>query len=185
MRGRFGHASHILRMAALFLAGFVAFLIARAVLVPADFNTLGFYRAGAIDDVRARPIAYAGRSACEGCHAGIYWSTADDAKETAEANPKKDNRHSVLRCETCHGPLNAHRLEKEAKDKAEAAGKEFTGKEVPVPHVAGDKLCLGCHRQITGRPEMQPQIVPVDHGGQDKCESCHRPHRPRTDEDEE
>ena len=38
-------------------------------LVPSDFGVYGFYRAGALNDVKARPIAYAGRAACEECHA--------------------------------------------------------------------------------------------------------------------
>ena len=53
MRGRFRHATHIVRMAIVFLVGVAAFLIARWAAIPADFGTLGFYRAGAIDDVRA------------------------------------------------------------------------------------------------------------------------------------
>ena len=103
MPGRFRHATHIVRVATLFLLGFAAFLIARRAYIPADFGTLGFYRAGAIDEVRALPIGYAGRASCEECHVGKYWSDADDAEAVSAAAPVQDNRHFVLACESCHG----------------------------------------------------------------------------------
>lgn len=170
------HATHIFRVALLFLAGATIFLIARRALIPADFGTLGFYRAGALDDAKARKIAYAGSKACNECHEGIYTPDVDDtlppkvikaALDLAAADPQKDNKHSVLRCEACHGPLAFHI---DDLDKA-------------VLKVGADKLCLGCHRQITGRPASQPQVLPGDHGDNDPCVSCHRPHRPRTDEE--
>ena len=178
MRSRFPHATHIVRVAMLFLAGAVFFLVARWVLVPKDFGTYGFYRTGAIDDARLRPIAYAGRASCEGCHVGKYESETGDP-DTPPPDPVKDNRHFVLRCESCHGALAFHSVDQKKKEE----GGE--GSERPVPLVSGDKLCLGCHRQILGRPDHQPQVVVGDHGDNDTCESCHRPHRPRTDEDEE
>ena len=167
--------THIVRVALLFLAGITIFLIARRSFVPSDFGTLGFYRAGTLDDVRAHKIAYAGAKACDECHSGTY--DRPDAPSTAKKNeaavlvavadPVKDNKHSVLRCEACHGPMAFHI---DDLDKA-------------IPKVGGDKLCFGCHKQVTGRPGTQPQVVPGDHGGTDSCISCHRPHRPRTDED--
>jgi hypothetical protein len=179
MRSRFPHATHVVRVAAVFLAGIILFLIARSALVPEDFGVLGFYRAGAIDDVRAKPIGHAGTAACVGCHVGKYESEFGDP-EHPPADLVADNRHSVLPCEGCHGPLAFHAADQKLKEEKKDGG---TGR--PVPEVAGDKLCLGCHRQITGRPATQPQVIPVDHGAKDACISCHRPHRPRTDEDEE
>jgi predicted CXXCH cytochrome family protein len=167
------HTTHVVRVALLFLAGMTVFLIARRAFVPPDFGTLGFYRAGTLDDVKAHKIAYAGAKACDECHAGTYDGevAGPSAKNQAAPlpaafDPRKDNKHSVLRCESCHGPLAFHIDEPKA-----------------VAKVGADKLCLGCHRQITGRPSTQPQVVPGDHGGTDSCISCHRPHRPRTDED--
>jgi len=185
MRDRFRHATHVVRVAMTFLGGFLVLVIARTALVPEDFGTFGFYRAGAIDDARAQPIAHAGQAACEGCHSGTYWSDADEAQAVFAADPKKDNRHSVLRCEACHGPLAFHSVHEKAQEEAEKAGKELEATGRPVPLVAADKLCLTCHLEITGRPEFQPQVLVGDHGEKDQCESCHRPHRPRTDEDEE
>jgi hypothetical protein len=85
----------------------------------------------------------------------------------------------VLRCESCHGPLAAHAINQKKRD----AGEDVP--DVAVRLVAADTLCLGCHLEITARPEFQPQVLVGDHGDNDKCDSCHRPHRPRTDEDEE
>ena len=174
MRGRFQHIGHVLWVAALFGVGTAAFLVLRWAMVPKDFGEYGFYRGGALEDIKARPIAYAGRVACEECHAGTY-EPPDDAPERtaaeiaeAAADPVADNKHLVLRCEACHGPLAAH-----ADDP-----------EKPVPKVAKDRLCLTCHRQMPGRPESQPQVIPGDHGDNDPCVSCHKPHRPRTDEGE-
>jgi hypothetical protein len=184
MPDRFRHATHILRVAALFLVGVLVFIVARQVLIPPDFGVLGFYRAGAIDEIAALPLAYAGTTACEGCHVGKYESAFADP-DVPVPDPLKDNRHYVLRCESCHGPLAVHAREKKEDEQREAEGKPDVGEDTPVPLVASDTLCLGCHRQITGRPATQPQVVTGDHGGQDKCEDCHRPHRPRTDEDEQ
>ena len=180
MPGRFGHATHIVRVATLFLVGFIAFLIVRRAYIPADFGTLGFYRAGAIDEVRALPLGYAGRASCEECHVGKYWSDFDDAEAASAAAPVEDNKPFALGCESCHGPLMPHvvyqRKSDEEKEKVD---------EKPVPLVSADALCLNCHQQITGRPARQPQVLVGDHGDKDTCESCHRPHRPRTDEDVE
>jgi len=45
------HTTHVVRVALLFLAGMTVFLIARRAFVPPDFGTLGYYRAGTLDDV--------------------------------------------------------------------------------------------------------------------------------------
>jgi hypothetical protein len=185
MPSRFRHATHIVRVAAVFGVGFLLYLIVRQAFIPYDFGVYGFYRAGAFGEVAGLPLAFAGSASCEGCHVGKYESDfADPAAPPPD--PVKDNRHSVLRCESCHGPLAFHAREKEADEKREAEGKPADDSpDRPVPTVSADKLCLGCHREVTGRPAMQPQVVAVDHGADDTCESCHRPHRPRTDEDEQ
>lgn len=178
MPDRFRHAGHVLRVAALFATGTVAFFIVRAWLVPSDFGKYGFYRAGALNDVKARPVAYAGTAACEECHAGTY-DPPDDAKKdedtivqtaglTWPVDKHIDNKHAILRCEACHGPLAPH-----ADDP-----------EKPVPKVGKDHLCMTCHKEVAGRPSAQPQVVAGDHGDNDPCVSCHKPHRPRTDEDQ-
>jgi Cytochrome c3 len=177
MGDRFHHARHLLRVGAVLALGFVAFLFARSALVPSDFGVYGYYRAGALNDIRALPIAYAGRAACVDCHEDTYDppepEDAGSAKHpalTIRLDPAKDNRHSKLRCEACHGPLQKH-IDDTEKD---------------VPKVASNGLCLGCHRLLIGRPKDQPQVAPADHKKSDpqkrtECVSCHKPHWPKTD----
>ena len=178
MRKRFEHAGHVVRVAILFATLCVAFLIVRSFLVPSDFGRYGFYRAGALDDVRKHPVKYAGQAACEECHAGSYAPPDDlkddrlDAAAVAKAgwpvSKDADNKHAILRCEACHGPLAAHAADPEK----------------PVAKVGKDALCMTCHKEVAGRPLAQPQVVAGDHGDNDPCVSCHKPHRPRTDDED-
>src|SRR5512143_3546650 len=95
MGNRFGNYSHLVRMAMLFVAGIAIFLVGRSYFVPKDFGVYGHYRAGALDDARARPITFAGQAACVECHSDI-----GDLRKTA--------RHAKVSCESCHGPLATH-----------------------------------------------------------------------------
>ena len=180
MRDRFRHARHVVRAGAVLGVGLVVFLVARWALIPPDFGMLGYYRAGALDDVRAQPIAHAGRAACMECHDGTYDPPEPEdvlprkAVLTAPLDPVKDNRHFKLNCEACHGPLQKHVAD---EDKA-----------MKVPTVASDALCLGCHRTLIGRPKTQPQVVPAVHKSDvgetpdtenDGCIGCHKPHWPK------
>jgi hypothetical protein len=179
MGDRFRHARHVFRAGAVLGFGLVAFLIARWALIPSDFGVHGFYRAGALNESRALPIAYAGRTACLECHDGAYDppEPEDETKGRKPAvkiplDPAKDNKHFTLRCEACHEPLQKHI--------------DDTDKE--VPKVASDGLCLGCHRTLVGRPKSQPQVVPADHKKSDErtkagCVSCHKPHWPKTEDE--
>ena len=54
---------HLLRMAAIFVAGAVLFIVVRGLLVPEDFGVYGHFRAGALDDNRQRPLVHAGAEA--------------------------------------------------------------------------------------------------------------------------
>ena len=71
MSGWLKDKGHLVRMAGLFAVGISAFLVLRAVMVPAGFGVYGHFRAGALDDDRARPVRYAGHAACEDCHADV------------------------------------------------------------------------------------------------------------------
>ena len=146
------HYGHVLRVAALFAFGFVAFVILRQVLVPADFNLegYGFFRAGALDDVAARPIAYAGQAACVDCHTDIR-------------DAKAGSGHAHLGCEACHGPLAKH-----VDDPM----------EVKPPTLNPRRLCLNCHLKMAGKYDDFPQVEPQEHAGDDACTSCHDPHHP-------
>ena len=176
MGDRFRHAQHVFRMGVVLGVGLVAFLIARSAAIPSDFGVLGYYRAGALDDIRALPIVHAGRAACLECHDGTYdppepadAATAKKIASTTPADPAKDNKHFRLNCEACHGPLQKH----------------VDDQEKPVPKVAADALCLGCHHTLAGRPTTQPQVVPALHTNDvgtntDGCVGCHKPHWPKT-----
>ena len=150
MRELIKDSQHLIRAAALFVAGILVFLIVRAILVPADFGKLGHYRAGALDDAMTRPLVYAGRNACEGCHSDVV-------------EMRKGSKHNTVNCEACHGTLEAH-----ASD---------PGSVKPVkPNPA--TLCPVCHLKNVGKPQGFPQIDVKEHSGGDSCETCHKPHHP-------
>jgi len=148
---RFQHAKHVVRAAALFAAGIVVFLVARRALVPSDFGQYGFYRGGALADIAALPIHYAGRQACLDCH--------DDV-----AAARRGGRHEKIGCEACHGPLAQH------------ASGDASAKPAQL---APRRLCLTCHTRNAGKPDSFPQIVPAEHGDDAPCTACHQPHNPR------
>jgi hypothetical protein len=152
MSGRFADVEHLLRMAGLFVAGAVIFLIVRAVLVPEGFGTWGHFRAGALDDNRAHPLRHAGRQACADCHADVV-------------EARKGSRHAAIGCEACHGPLAAHAEDPEA---------------TPARRPDAATLCLGCHRFNVARPAGFPQVDPAEHGDGEPCMSCHQPHHPNS-----
>ena len=150
MRNFLKDREHLARMAALFLAGVVIFLIARALLVPKDFYEYGHFRTGALADNAARPMAFAGREACESCHPDVV-------------DVRKGSRHATLGCEACHGALAKH-----ADD---------PGRVKPVRPDAR-KVCLVCHRQDVAKPKGFKQVSPQEHMGGEPCSSCHKPHHP-------
>jgi hypothetical protein len=138
-----------MRAGALLAFGFLGFLIARHFLVPADFGVYGFYRAGALDDARARPVSFAGRETCAVCHGEVVES-------------QKGSRHANVGCEACHGPLAKH----------------ASGDLDPKPKIAApDTLCLTCHVKMAGKYAAFPQIDPAAHYGE-TCTACHQPHHP-------
>ncbi len=150
MKSSFKDAGHLIRLAGIFVVGGVVFFIARATLIPADFGKYGHYRAGAIDDAAARPIVHAGQVACADCHGDVV-------------ELRKSTRHTAISCEACHGPLAKH-----------ASG------EVEKPQRPdGRELCVRCHAARTGKPARYPTVVTKDHAGDEKCITCHTPHKPK------
>jgi hypothetical protein len=120
-------------------------------VVPVGFGRYGHYRAGALDDVRARPISFAGHEACETCH-------------DEQAQKKAQGKHAQVACEACHGPLAQH-----ADDPAAHVPK--------LPEVA--KLCRQCHEQDAAKPKNFPQVATAEHSGGAACNDCHKPHNPQ------
>lgn len=152
MTGRFRDSRHLLRAAMLFGAGILVFLVARAVLVPKDFGTLGHFREGAIADNRAREVSFAGRAACGDCHSDIV-------------DARKGSKHAQVGCEACHGALAAH---------ASASDPSASKPVKPDPR----KICLVCHLSNIAKPKGFPQVDPKDHGEGGACGDCHKPHHP-------
>ena len=155
MKRSFKDYEHLVRLASIFVIGLLVFAVARAQFVPKDFGKLGHYRASAIDDIRRRPIAYAGRATCSECHSDVV----------DEAAPSK---HKALPCETCHGPSAKH------VDDQEVLPKKLDG-----------NFCVRCHAANTGKPSTHPTVNLTDHSDpKDSCTSagCHKPHDPRPPE---
>jgi len=150
MTGRFRDSRHLLRAGMLFGAGILVFLVARAVLVPKDFGTLGHFREGALADNRAREVSLAGRAACEECHSDVV-------------DARKGSKHAGVNCEACHGALAAH-----------ATNPTVTKPVRPNPK----KICLVCHLPNAAKPKGFPQVDPKDHGEGGACGDCHKPHHP-------
>jgi hypothetical protein len=143
--------AHLIRLAGLFLAGTVLLLLARQAFVPAGFGKYGHFRAGALDDNRARAMAYAGRTSCEGCHEEIL-------------KVLRTGKHVGVGCEACHGPLAKH-----AEDPA-----------LPKPVLPDTGvLCARCHEANSAKPKTFPQVVSREHSGGEKCKTCHQPHHPK------
>jgi hypothetical protein len=144
-------AAHLVRLAGLFLLGLFAFLLLRQTVMPAGFGKYGHYRAGAIEEVRAHAMTYAGRNACAACH--------DDALQKL-----RTSGHHGVGCETCHGPLLKH-----AADPASL--------KPQLPEVT--RLCGRCHEASAAKPKSFPQVAIQEHAGGSGCKDCHEPHRPK------
>ncbi len=151
LRERFKDREHLLRLAGLFGAGVLLFLLVQALLIPKDFGVYGHFRAGALDDNRMRPALFAGQDTCATCHS-----------DAAEA--RKGGKHSGIRCEACHGPLASH---------AEA---DDPGAKKPARPEAS--LCLVCHAANVAKPQGFPQVEAKSHGEGGSCLACHRAHQP-------
>lgn len=143
-------AEHLVRLALLFAAGIVLFLVLRGLLVPEGFGELGHYRVGAIADNRQRSPAFAGREACADCH-------GDAVEELAGGG------HAAIGCESCHGALAAH--------------VESQGETAPAA-LDTVVLCSLCHATNVARPVLQPQVDVAGHAEGAACTDCHEAHAP-------
>lgn len=150
MRPRFKDVEHLLRLAGLFLGGFVLFVVVRGALVPEDFGRLGHYRASALEDNRAKPIVHAGQVACAECHTDVV-------------EMRVGSRHAAVACEGCHGPLQAHASAADERKPSRPDGRE---------------LCVRCHAANAGRPSWFRTVDAKEHAGEERCVTCHRPHAP-------
>jgi Cytochrome c554 and c-prime len=142
-------AGHLLRIAALFGAGVLAFLGLRAYFVPHSFGEYGHYRGDAIAEIAALPIVHAGHQTCETCHTDI----------SAE---KTKGKHAGVACEACHGPQAKHTMDLSI---------------VPAKPDAA-VLCAQCHEASGAKPKWFPQVDTKEHSLGLVCTTCHQPHSP-------
>jgi hypothetical protein len=141
---------HLVRPAVVLLAGLGCFVLVRSAVIPKEFGKYGHYRPGALESVRALPIAFAGQEACAMCH--------EDQVKARSAG-----RHAHVACEACHGPLAAHADDPSAvKPKLPDAG----------------TLCRRCHEKDAAKPKTFPQVATAEHSGGQVCTVCHQPHNP-------
>ena len=132
------------------LAALGIFLVVRSAIVPKAFGQYGHYRPGALGEIRAHPLAYAGQDKCVLCH--------DD-----EGKARAAGKHARVACEACHGPLAKH-----ADDPASIIPK--------LPEAAD--LCRRCHEKDASKPAGFPQVISAEHSGGVSCTGCHQPHNP-------
>ena len=151
MQSPFKDAAHLARVAVLFVIAIAAFLLVQRAVVPSDFGRYGPFRAGALNDVRAKPLRYAGQESCHGCH-------GDQLKARASG------RHALIACEACHGPLARH-------------ADDPTAMKPAKPNSVA--LCARCHEAIAGKPKFLPQVDTKEHSVGVECNACHNPHQPK------
>jgi hypothetical protein len=150
MKRILGEAEHLVRLALVAAVLVVIFFAIRRAVVPVGFGKYGHYRAPSLDDIRARPISFAGHEACEACH--------DEVVKTKVAG-----KHAHVNCEACHGPAAKH------------ADDPFNNQAVkPDPAT----LCVRCHEADAAKPKSFPQVVSREHYGGSGCGDCHNPHHP-------
>ena len=147
---RFSSYEHLLRLAALFAVGIALFAAVRWLLVPADYGLIGPYRASALAQNRAHPVAYAGQLACIECHADV-------------ADVRAANAHAKVSCESCHGALATH----------------ATDPGVPPVRLDPRATCAICHLPDSARPAAFKTVDFAEHAGNESCATCHQPHAPR------
>ena len=155
--------THLLRLVVVLVVGIGGLLFIKGFFVPSGWDRDHWYRSGALEDLKQRPIIYAGNEACRGCHG----KTRKDHEAIVDAVAAGVHEH--LACESCHGPLHM-------ADHGMAAAKiERTS-----------ALCLRCHDSVAARPRqvglfsvgfMAHQAKAVSRDS--NCTQCHDPHAPR------
>lgn len=153
-----GPKAHIVRLVAVLGVAFVAFLIAKALLVPDSWDYENWYRGDALALNESYEVAYGGNDSCVECHQ----ESVDELSQF---------KHQALSCESCHGALSDH-----AKD----------GVKIADAHVDDESRwqCLNCHEARVNKPKNFPQFDKIkitEHKEMDDemlCIACHSPHDP-------
>ncbi len=149
MRRLFNMPPQLLRLFLLLVGIVSSYSLARYFLTPESFKQYGWYRGLALTELRARPLVFAGRKACEECH-------SDEVAKLSKFS------HKNLSCEACHGPRYEHAQDPDIK-----------------MQVVAFSHCLRCHEANPSRPKTHKQIVSKEHYATgSKCIECHLPHAP-------
>lgn len=155
--------THLLRLIVVLVVGIGGLLFIKGFFVPSGWDRNHWYRSGALEDLKQRPLIYAGNEACRGCHG----KTRKDHEAIVDALAAGVHEH--LACESCHGPLHQ-------ADHTMAAAK--------IPR--DSSLCLRCHDNVAARPRQVGLFSVAFMAHQAKgvrrdsnCMQCHDPHAPR------
>ncbi len=119
--------------------------------MPVGFGQYGHFRPLALEAVRNRPMTYAGRTTCEGCH-------------DRQLKVLKAGKHAAAGCEAGYGPQAKH-----------AEGSSAIKPALPK----SSQLCPVCHEANPAKPRTFRQVVPAEHPGGAECKRCHLPQRPK------
>jgi uncharacterized CHY-type Zn-finger protein len=146
-------SGHLFRLAAVFLAGIIVFVVVRNFLIPRSFGQYGHFRGDAIQEIAAKQPVFAGHQACEVCHSDVL-------------DVKSQGKHARVACESCHGALATH---------ADDPG------SVQPEKLDTAVLCVRCHEANSAKPKWFPQVVSAEHSSGLPCDTCHKPHSPALD----
>jgi hypothetical protein len=138
----------LVRLLLLLVAIVASYSLARAFLTPPSFGEYGWYRGKALVELTSYPRIYAGKLACDECH-------AEELSKLARFS------HKNLSCEACHGPAQEHAKNPDVK--------------LEKPHFGH---CVRCHEANPARPKTHKQVVSREHYAGSKCTECHVPHAP-------
>lgn len=175
----FHDTRHLWRLLGVLAAAGAVGAAVRSLLVPADFGTVGPYRASALADNAARPSLFPADATCHSCHASVHEERAGTA-------------HEAVRCAHCHGNGSEHvRL-------ATAAGDDAATSLPPAAEWDGDfltkvdlwvtkdrRVCLSCHEAVVGMPASFKKIEVAAHLeeqgaseplSRETCFECHGGH---------
>jgi hypothetical protein len=144
-------SEHLVRLTFVLALGLLIFFLIRRAVVPAGFGQYGHYRPGALTDIRARPVSFAGHELCEACHDTV-------------AGQKAKGPHAHVACEACHGSLAKH-------------ADDPTALKPQKPDPA--TLCARCHEADAAKPHSFPQVDSKKHSEGQSCGLCHNPHSPK------
>ena len=151
------HREHIIRLLIVIMFVVVILFLVRWFLIPQSFGRYGHYRGDNVKEQMDLPLVYLESAFCKDCHEVQY-------------NDWKDNGHSSVNCETCHGHWEIH-----------------NGRVKTMTAIKSDDTCTMCHQKLTGRPDSFPQIVSFSKHIEEQevseedilnCLDCHDPHVP-------